>query len=104
MSSAWSAGADTRNVLVLNTGTGAALLEGGEVVTVEARGERLPDLGLGRLAGHEPKRERPAADPPKVRVLGEAQVEKGAAGEGIDQRLDDAAHARGHAAGEHAER
>ncbi len=79
------------------------LLEGGEVVVVEAVAEGGADRPLGGLARHEPERDFVAADALEVGVLGEAQIEERAARERLDQRFDDAAHARGHAAREDAE-
>jgi len=45
-----------------------------------------------------------AAEALEVRVLGEAEVEERFARQRFDERFDDAAHARGHAAREDAER
>jgi hypothetical protein len=80
------------------------LQKGRDRASVEFGAERFADRPVGRLARHQPER-RARAVAGSERPLGfEAQVEEGALAQRRHQRLDHAAHARRHAAGEHDER
>ena len=65
--------------------------------------ERLADWRVGRVARHEPERHGASGAARPGRVLVQSKLEERVAVEGLDERLDDAAHARGHPARHHAE-
>lgn len=77
------------------------LLEDREARVIEASAEGLADGPVGGLAGHQPQRERAPVAASEGLLLGQPQIEEGLPGERLDQRLDDAAHAGRHPAGEH---
>ena len=65
--------------------------------------ERLADRRVGRVARHEPERYGAPGAARPGRVLVQSKLEERVTVEGLDERLDDAAHARGHPARHHAE-
>ena len=80
------------------------LREGGHLGAIEPVAQRGADARVGGVTGHEPERRGHAEGAAHALHLGAPQVQEAVPGHGVDQGLDDPAHARGHAAGEHEQR
>ena len=75
-----------------------ALHEGADPLAVDPAAQRLADGAVRGVARHQPHRQPRAACALPVLALGQARLQERGARDRLDQPLDDAAHAGGHAA------
>ena len=93
-----------KNLAFRRDAQGQMLVEGGDALPVQVVPERVADAGVGGMTGHQPEWRGSAVAALDRTHLGAPQIEEAFARNGVDQGLDHAAHARGHAAREHQQR
>jgi hypothetical protein len=80
------------------------LAEHGHAVAVDAIAQRFAYRPVGGVTGHQPHRQLRARGALPVLLLRQPGIQEGRPRQSLDQRLDDAPHARRHASRQHHQR